>query len=84
VGWIYLFLLVYIMMLVAWMIRKKTIAWVSITLWVLCVSNIIVAVVGANDEYNRLILPSMPFVLLMLGQVISPITKESIDKIAFR
>ncbi|MCR4566241.1 MAG: hypothetical protein K5651_09170 [Bacteroidales bacterium] len=84
VGWIYLFLLVYIMMLVAWMIRKKTIAWVSITLWVLCVSNIIVAVVGANDEYNRLILPSMPFVLLMLGQVISPFTKESIDKIAFQ
>lgn len=84
VGWVYIILLIYIMVLIPWMVRRKTFAWISVTLWILCVSNIIVAVIGANDEYNRLILPSMPFVLLMLGQVMSPITKESIDNIVFR
>ena len=83
-GWVYMFLLAYLCLFVWWMIRRKSIAWTSATMWILCVSNIIVAVVGADTEFNRLTLPSMPFVILMAGQLLALVKGKVVDMADFR
>lgn len=59
---IYGFILIYVL------IKKNTFPFFSILFFMLGVSNIIVAVVGAQAEWSRLILPSMPLYLIMFGQ----------------
>ena len=85
IGYIYLFLLLYLVILLAHMIMKRQIHWISVLIFALCVSNIIVAILGApSGEYSRLFRPSMPFILLMLGQLLSPIHRDTIEHIDFK
>lgn len=66
---LYLCLLLFPIYLVLWVIRKREIPWKSLLLYLLGISNILVAVLGAQGEWNRLIFPSMPIWFLLGGQV---------------
>ena len=66
---LYLFLLLYTLFLLYRIFKNKSLPWDTLLLYMLGVSNIIVAVVGAQDEWGRLIFPSMPIWFLLAGQV---------------
>lgn len=65
----YQFLFIYFLVLLYWMYRYKTVPWFSSFLFMLGCSNLIVAIVGAQAEWSRLVLPSLPIYLLMFGQL---------------
>ena len=56
----YQFLFIYFLVLLYWMYRHKTVPWFSSFLFMLGCSNLIVAIVGAQAEWSRLVLPSLP------------------------
>ena len=66
---IYLFLIIYTIIVLYWTLKKRKLPLISALMYMFSVSNIIVAIVGAQSEWNRLILPSFPLFLLMLGQI---------------
>lgn len=66
---IYLFLIVYTIIVLYWTLKKRKLPLISALMYMLGVSNIIVSIVGAQAEWSRLILPSFPLFLLMLGQM---------------
>ena len=68
---LYLFIIVYTIIMLVWIVNKKTIPWFSLLLYMLCISNIIVAIYGAPMEWERLILPSLPMIVVMFGQLCS-------------
>lgn len=67
---LYLFLVLFTVILVAWVIKNKSIPWKTLLLFMLGVSNIVVAIVGAQDEWGRLIFPSMPIWFILFSQVL--------------
>ena len=66
---IYLFLFFFFFILLYNILKQKYIPWYSSFFFMLGCSNIIVAIVGAQGEWSRLILPSIPIYLLMFGQL---------------
>ena len=66
---LYLFLLVYSLILVCQIFKHRKLPWNTLLLYMLGISNIIVAVVGAQDEWGRLIFPSMPIWFILVGQL---------------
>ena len=67
-GSFYLFLVLYTIILLLWMIKNRTIPSNSVLLYMLGVSHFIVVVVGAPNDWKRLLMASFPIYLLMLGQ----------------
>ena len=66
-GTIILFLLVYLCVVAyKWWKRREVNAW-GVFLWMIISSNIFVSVVGAQSAWNRLNMPVMPALLLLLG-----------------
>jgi 4-amino-4-deoxy-L-arabinose transferase-like glycosyltransferase len=61
------FLIVFdlIMIVVGW-VKKKQAPWFKIILWMLIVAQVAVAILGGYDEYQRLILPVMPGLIILL------------------
>ena len=68
-GFLYSLLCIYICVLFEGIYKKKYMPVFSILLLLLGLSNIVVSIVGAQFNWARLILPSMPIYLLMLGQL---------------
>lgn len=66
---IYLILIIYGTIVGHWIVRKKQLPIIAILLLFLCTSNILLSIVGAQNHWNRLILPSIPFFILMFGQL---------------
>ncbi len=66
---LFLFLIIYTAILVTNMISNRKIYVVQSILWLFVVSNLITVVVGAQSEWGRLMIPSLPLVMLMVGQV---------------
>ena len=77
--YIYVFVFLYFVIILKWMITKKKILF-SLFLWLAVASNIFIAVVGAQAEWGRLIAPSAPLLLIMLGQVSNYISIKSTQK----
>lgn len=77
---LFLFLLLYSVFLISWIIKKKSLPWNTFLCYLLGVSSIIISIIGAQNEWNRLILPSMPIWGIMVAQVCSllHIRKETI------
>ena len=73
---LYLFLLIYSVILTRWIIVKKTIPFLSLTVLLLGAGNIVVIIVGAQGEWQRLALPSVPFCLLLIGQSVAYFTSS--------
>ena len=65
---LYLFLIIFVFILCRWIFYQKNIPPFSSLLLMLGISNIIVAVVGAQNDWGRLIQPSMPIWLLLFAQ----------------
>ena len=66
-GTIILFLLVYLCVVAyKWWKRREVNGW-GVFLWMIISSNIFVSVVGAQSAWNRLNMPVMPALLLLLG-----------------
>jgi hypothetical protein len=68
------FLIVFdlIMIIVGWVKRKQA-PWFKIILWMLIVGQVAVAIMGGNNEYQRLILPAMPGLIILLFSYIDKI-----------
>ena len=81
---LYLFLIIYIIILSYWTLYKRRLSVISFLLYMLGVSNIIVSIIGAQGEWERLILPSMPLYLLMFGQLCTMFKVKSPLSIDFK
>ena len=81
---LYLFLIIYTIILSYWTLCRRRVSVVSFLLYMLGVSNIVVAIIGAQGEWERLILPSMPLYLLMFGQLCSMFKVRSPLSIEFK
>lgn len=68
-NFLYLFLIIYTGILIGWIFKKHSLPWISCLFYMLGCSNLIVAIVGAQAEWSRLVLPSLPVYLLMFGQL---------------
>lgn len=65
-GWLYVFLFIYIIWIL-WQIKhKKRLSNSALMLFFIIVLNLFTVLYGAQDEWNRLMLPSMPFFLIIL------------------
>lgn len=51
--------------------RRRREVWPRLLLWLLVMGNVGVVLVGAPNEYPRLLMPSFPIVMLMIGDVVS-------------
>lgn len=69
ISFLYLFIITYTIVIVRWVCRKRKLAYFSILLYMIGTSNLITAIFGAQQEWSRLILPSMPIYLLLFGQL---------------
>lgn len=66
---LYTFLLLYSLVLFCWMYKNKVFAWYSLCLLLMGISNVIIVIFGAQQEWGRLLLPSQPLFIIMLGQL---------------
>ena len=61
------FLIVFdLIVIISTRIRRKLTPWFKIVLWLLIVFQIAVAIMGGYNEYQRLILPAMPALIILL------------------
>lgn len=81
---LYLFLIIYLFIIILWVIRQVQLPPFTILLYLLGVSNIIVAIIGAQAEWDRLILPSMPIYLLMFGQICTMFKTRPFNELELR
>lgn len=70
-GLIYYLLLIESIIILFWIVRKRIIPLWSILFVVLGTCNVVVAVIGAQSNWDRLILPSFPLYILIVGQFCS-------------
>jgi hypothetical protein len=61
-------LLMFIGMFLVYLARHRRIAVIAIFLWLMCVGNIMVDLLGSTAEWSRLFLPSLPLLLLLIAQ----------------
>lgn len=80
---LFLFLIIYTVLLIIWVVRRKQIPWFTSLLYMMAVSQIIVAVLGAQSDWGRLILPVLTVYLLMIGQLCTAFSVERADSIPF-
>jgi hypothetical protein len=66
-GLVYFFLIVYGCVIVYEMIKDKNTSMVLVFLWLMCVGNIVVNLVGSYSSWTRLFLPSVPLLLIMIA-----------------
>ena len=66
---LYIFLAVYAAFILAYVIRKGYIPWLSMSLYLLSIGNLFVVLIGAPEEWNRLMMPSFPFLIILFAQL---------------
>ena len=66
-----LFLLIYIILLVWKMKKCHNLYRASLIMWITCVGNLILVVIGAPEEWGRLLIPSLPLTIIMFGQALN-------------
>lgn len=80
---IYYLFLIYAVLLLRWMMRRKEIAIFPCFLIMIGVSNYIIIILGSPGEYGRLSLPAMPVYLIMFGQLLNMIRIKRISNVRF-
>ena len=78
---IYLILIIYTIVLVRWMFNHRQIPWFSSVLYMVGVSHLIIVLIGAQGEWYRLIVPSMPIYILLIGQLCRTLNMKPIQQI---
>lgn len=76
---LYFLIVTDLVLIVAGWIRKKQVPWFKIVLWMLIVAQLAVAVMGGYSEYQRLILPAIPGLIILLFSYIDKLC-FAIDK----
>ena len=80
---VYIVLVIYFIVLIKHMIKKKTIAIFSCLLYMIGFSHLFVIIVGSPGDYSRLILPAIPVFLIMASQLIRYILTNESEDISF-
>ena len=81
IGNLFIFLFIYSLFICIWTIKRRYIPWKSLFLYMLGLSNIIVSIIGAQNEWSRLIFPSCPIWLIFFGQICERYTSKPIESI---
>lgn len=68
---LYLFLIVFSVILVVTGIRKRKIYQIPTLLLLTILGNLVTAVIGAQNEWGRLLLPSLPLFIVLVGRAIN-------------
>lgn len=84
IGLLFLVMAAYTLLMVFWAFRRRQIPWFSTLMYLLCVGNLATVIIGAQWEWSRLLLPSLPVFLLMFGQICSSIRIDSPLQIDFK
>lgn len=69
VGAVYVFLIVYAVWLVVYWKRRKRFPWLATLMWTLVLSHLVVAVVGAPNDWERLTLPAAAPLMCMAAAI---------------
>lgn len=64
-GWLYAFVLVFAVVLVCRIIKRHRVPWLATLLTLITLGNMAAVIIGAQDDWSRLMVPSMPVVILM-------------------
>lgn len=72
---LFFFLVIYTALLCIWIVRTRKIPWITVLLFMVGISQIVVSVIGAQSAWGRLVLPALPVYFLMIGQVLHMIGK---------
>ena len=78
---LYLFLSVYSVILIVIVIRQRYVPWISISMLLFTISNLILVIVGAHEEWNRLVLPSFPIFIILFAQLCALFSVKPIKEI---
>lgn len=70
---LYVFILIYTTILCVYVVKVKKVPWMSLLFNVLIIGNVVVAIVGAQNGWSRLVRASIPLFLLMVGQLCAKI-----------
>ena len=68
---LYIFLVIYLLAIIYLTVKRRHIYIFSSIIWITCFGNVLLVIFGAQSEWNRLILPSMPLILIMFGQALN-------------
>ena len=79
-GFIYCFLLFYAVIIVKWVRSNKVIPTMSSFVFMLIISNYVISIIGAQEEWNRLVVPSLPYILILFGQICNRLSVEKLKK----
>jgi 4-amino-4-deoxy-L-arabinose transferase-like glycosyltransferase len=63
---LYIFIVLSTISALVWWVRSKQTPWFKIILVGLCILQVLIAIMGADAEYPRLILPAMPALIILL------------------
>ena len=64
----YIFIITYLIILVYQILHHKKLRITSLILWITVVGNLITVIIGAQNSWGRLLLPSLPLFIIMFGQ----------------
>ena len=78
---VYVFLIVFAVVLINWVLKAKVFPWYAISLFGIGVSNILFAVTFAQNAWARLVVPSIPAYLMMLGILFKLFDSTSIESL---
>lgn len=81
---VYIFLLLYGIFVIKWCIKNHQIPWFSFVYYMLGISNLIVVLIGAQAEWMRLLLPSIPIYLLLFAQLCTFINLKSMKQVQIK
>lgn len=82
-GSLYFFLIVFSSILLTWIIRNKGLPWKTLLILMLGVSNIIVAIVGGQEDWARLTSPSIPIWIILIGQFCELFQRKPFNEVLF-
>jgi hypothetical protein len=76
---LYFIIVIDLIMIVTGWIKRRQAPWFKIMLWLFIVAQVAVAVMGGYNEYQRLILPAMPGLIILLFSYVDKMS-FAIDK----
>lgn len=81
---VYLLLFIYTIVLVLWIIQHKYIPWISLVYYMIGTSNLVVVLIGAQAEWMRLVLPSIPLYLIFFAQLCTLLSSQPLRQLELK
>lgn len=83
IKFIYILLIIYGAFVGIQMLFLKKKIWLSLLFYILGVSNLTTAIIGAPNDWSRLIMPSVPIYLLLVGQLCAMYSRKPVREMEF-